>query len=178
MRDCFSLFHIFISFHHVLDCGLVSDLNISSILFQCNHSVHLKCLKIALAVSAIQTAYCWEQKSHFLNRSFNCMTPLTELGVILLFSWLCNNPKVLLPRALYGCRTSLSPKCLSICFFFLSFFPLTWSLEVQPSVSQSSFESRSPHGGLLYSFYSSVSSSPIKYDAFRISAEKVCNLHI
>lgn len=86
----FLTFHIsVVSFYHVFSCGLVSDLNISSILFQYNHSVDLKYPKIALAVSLtfLRLPTVGSRTCNFL--TLHSSTRITErTGQNPLFSWI------------------------------------------------------------------------------------------
>lgn len=164
-------FHIFmISFHHVLNCGLVSYSNISSILFQYNHSLDLKHLKIALTLDFLRLPTVgsrnWTVQSN--------VRLAKRAGCDPLLSRLYNNPKVLLPGGLYVCMTSLSPKCLSICFSF----PWHGHLKFSPGFRRVPFKATALTAVSFAVFYKSVNSCAITYDGFCISAEKVCNLHL
>lgn len=136
----FLTFHILmLSFHHVFNCGLASDSNISSVLFQYNHSVDLKYLKIALVVFLIflRLPTVGSRNCSFI--SFHSGSWISErAGQNSLFLWSSNNLKVLL---LGGCMAVWHHSALSafpsglLFHYFLEvlFSPfLTWSFEVQP----------------------------------------------
>lgn len=172
MMHCFSLSTSrWISFYHVFNCGSVSASNISSTLFQRNHSLDLKCLEIGLAVSLFFFCFFVLFLLRLLalgSRNHNFITLYWSTGIVQRTAgnpshlWLHNNLKLVLLggyTALWHDFMALSVfPCVILLFFFHDMVTSSWA--VGP---QSWLKSHNPHDGLPYCFYSPMNSTSMRF---------------